>query len=230
MQVLTATLRHRELTQEIFNIGDEVATFIENIAEAIADWDVELVEDCVAEFEDIIGDARTDSRTIIRELKGIRQALTSGLASGTVAATMPDGDEQMKRPTPMNAQLLRNQFPITNNSPVMVQEINHILQDRTELVRQYLAHIVDWELAETEKAVRSAEDERTLLTVFGYTSDAVTSAEKAWREAVVADYPGVTRTMRGSHPPEFLNERARIDAVVARVKAKMGRAAGAHVS
>ena len=179
MQVLTATLRHRELTQEIFNIGDEVATFIENIAEAIADWDVELVEDCVAEFEDIIGDARTDSRTIIRELKGIRQALTSGLASGTVAATMPDGDEQMKRPTPMNAQLLRNQFPITNNSPVMVQEINHILQDRTELVRQYLAHIVDWELAETEKAVRSAEDERTLLTVFGYTSDAVTSAAKA---------------------------------------------------
>lgn len=230
MQVLTATLRHRELTQEIFNIGDEVATFIENIAEAIADWDVELVEDCVAEFEDIIGDARTDSRTIIRELKGIRQALTSGLASGTVAATMPDGDEQMKRPTPMNAQLLRNQFPITNNSPVMVQEINHILQDRTELVRQYLAHIVDWELAETEKAVRSAEDERTLLTVFGYTSDAVTSAAKAWQEAVVADYPGVTRTMRGSHPPEFLNERARIDAVVARVKAKMGRAAGAHVS
>ena len=230
MQVLTATLRHRELTQEIFNIGDEVATFIENIAEAIADWDVELVEDCVAEFEDIIGDARTDSRTIIRELKGIRQALTSGLASGTVAATMPDGDEQMKRPTPMNAQLLRNQFPITNNSPVMVQEINHILQDRTELVRQYLAHIVDWELAETEKAVRSAEDERTLLTVFGYTSDAVTSAAKAWREAVVADYPGVARTMRGSHPPEFLNERARIDAVVARVKAKMGRAAGAHVS
>lgn len=230
MQVLTATLRHRELTQEIFNIGDEVATFIENIAEAIADWDVELVEDCVAEFEDIIGDARTDSRTIIRELKGIRQALTSGLASGTVAATMPDGDEQMKRPTPMNAQLLRNQFPITNNSPVMVQEINHILQDRTELVRQYLAHIVDWELAETEKAVRSAEDERTLLTVFGYTSDAVTSAAKAWREAVVADYPGATRTMRGSHPPEFLNERARIDAVVARVKAKMGRAAGAHVS
>ena len=216
MQVLTATLRHRELTQEIFNIGDEVATFIENIAEAIADWDVELVEDCVAEFEDIIGDARTDSRTIIRELKGIRQALTSGLASGTVAATMSDGDEQMKRPTPMNAQLLRNQFPITNNSPVMVQEINHILQDRTELVRQYLAHIVDWE--------------RTLLTVFGYTSDAVTSAAKAWREAVVADYPGVTRTMRGSHPPEFLNERARIDAVVARVKAKMGRAAGAHVS
>ena len=230
MQVLTATLRHRELTQEIFNIGDEVATFIENIAEAIADWDVELVEDCVAEFEDIIGDARTDSRTIIRELKGIRQALTSGLASGTVAATMPDGDEQMKRPTPMNAQLLRNQFPITNNSPVMVQEINHILQDRTELVRQYLAHIVDWELAETEKAVRSAEDERTLLTVFGYTSDAVTSAAKAWREAVVTDYPGVTRTMRGSHPPEFLNERARIDAVVARVKAKIGRAAGAHVS
>ena len=218
------------MTHEIFNIGDEVATFIENIAEAIADWDVELVEDCVAEFEDIIGDARTDSRTIIRELKGIRQALTSGLASGTVAATMSDGDEQMKRPTPMNAQLLRNQFPIKNNSPVMVQEINHILQDRTELVRQYLAHIVDWELAETEKAVRSAENERPLLTMFAYTSDAVTSAAKAWRVAVVADYPGVTRTMRGSHPPEFLNERARIDAVVARVKAKMGRAAGAHVS
>ena len=40
-----ALLRHRELTQEVYNIGDEVAQYVENLAEAIADWDAELVED-----------------------------------------------------------------------------------------------------------------------------------------------------------------------------------------
>ncbi|MDO4631032.1 MAG: hypothetical protein Q4A82_01910 [Corynebacterium sp.] len=229
MQVLTATLRHRELTQEIFNIGDEVATFIENIAEAIADWDVELVEDCVAEFEDIINDARNDSRTIVKELIGLRHALTSGLASGTVGIPMPMVEEATERPAAVNAQSLRNQFPIPINAPVTVQEINQSLKNRTDLVRQYLACIVDWELAETEKAAYDI-DSRRLSILFARTADAVTGATKAWLEAVVADYPGVARTMRGSHPPEFLNERARIDAVVARVKAKMGRAAGAHVS
>ena len=33
-----ALLRHRELTQEVYNIGDEVAQYVENLAEAIADW------------------------------------------------------------------------------------------------------------------------------------------------------------------------------------------------
>ena len=36
MQKIAAELRHRELTQEIYNIGDEVAEYTEHLAEAIA--------------------------------------------------------------------------------------------------------------------------------------------------------------------------------------------------
>jgi len=42
-------------------------------------------------------------------------------------------------------------------------------------------------------------------------------------DTVCEDHPAFTRTMRGSQPPEFLVERARIDAVVARVAAKRSR-------
>ena len=45
MHKTAAVLRHRELTQEIYNIGDEVAEYIEHVAESIADYDGELTED-----------------------------------------------------------------------------------------------------------------------------------------------------------------------------------------
>lgn len=50
MQVTDAKLRHRELTQEVYDIGDEVATYIDNLVEALTDWDTELVADCRFEF------------------------------------------------------------------------------------------------------------------------------------------------------------------------------------
>ena len=71
-----ALLRHRELTQEVYNIGDEVAQYVENLAEAIADWDAELVEDCLMEIEVILTEARDDSRRVVAELTGVRHALT----------------------------------------------------------------------------------------------------------------------------------------------------------
>ena len=49
MRKIAAELRHRELTQEVYNIGDEVAEYIEHVIEAIEDYDAELVEDCLAE-------------------------------------------------------------------------------------------------------------------------------------------------------------------------------------
>ena len=72
MQKTAAVLRHRELTQEIYNIGDEVAEYVEHIAEAIADYDGELTEDCLAEFVEIVDDARQDARRVVAELPGER--------------------------------------------------------------------------------------------------------------------------------------------------------------
>lgn len=86
MHKIAAELRHRELTQEIYNIGDEVAQYIENLIEAIEDWDADLALDCLAEIGDIVEDARVDSGRCVGELIGLRQALISGLRSGTISA------------------------------------------------------------------------------------------------------------------------------------------------
>lgn len=225
MQVKAATLRHRQLTQEIFNIGDEVASFIENLAEAVADWDGELVEDCLAELEEIIEDARRDSRTVATELAGLHQALTSGLASGKVSMAAPE-PAFVAPPVVMDAEGLRERFPI-QKSPVIVGELTQALQARTDLIGQYLAHVVEWELAETEKAARNAAGP-SLPQLYARTHRLVLGAAEAWLAAVAEEHPGYTRSMRGSNPPEFLGERARIDAVVQRVKAK--RSGAAHVS
>ncbi|MDO4762035.1 MAG: hypothetical protein Q4A31_08970 [Corynebacterium sp.] len=217
MRVSDAKVRHLELTQEVFNIGDEVASYIENIAEAINDWDPELVEDCLAEFEMIIDEARLDSRRLIAELLGLRQALTSGLASGTVS--MGPEMKETSRPVLINSTSLTQRFPI-QNSPVIVAEVTQALEARTELVVEYLAHIVEWELAETERAARDI-DALSLPLLYARTSEAVFSAARAWLSTVAKEHPSFVRAMRGSNPPAFLSERAWVDQVVARVKAKM---------
>ncbi|MBP3088070.1 hypothetical protein EML15_02730 [Corynebacterium sp. sy017] len=228
MKVHDATLRHRELVQEIFNIGDEVATYIENLAEAIADWDEELVEDCITEFEEIIAEASQDSRTILAELYGLNQALTSGLAAGTVALGEESSIALLPTPVLINTHSLRERFPITQ-SPIIVGELTQALDSRTELVKEYLAHVTQWELGQTEYAARNP-GLSNLPRLYNRTRNMVLSVGHAWLAAVAQEHPHYARTMRGSNPPQFLNERARIDAIVARVRSKKNSVASADAS
>ena len=57
MEHYDARLRLREITQELYDIGDEVAEHIEHLAQAIADVDRELVDECVLELADIVDEA-----------------------------------------------------------------------------------------------------------------------------------------------------------------------------
>lgn len=225
MQVTDATLRHRELTQELFNIGDEMATYIEHIIESIRDWDLELVDDCVAEFEQIGTDARNDARTVTAELLGLRQALVSGVASGHVAQPEPQ-QQQVATPVALTAEGLRSAFPI-QQSPVVVRELTSSLDARAEETLMSLERTVEWVLAETERGARDLHA-LNLSRLYASAHSIVLDTVQAWREAVALEHPGYARTMRGAHPPQFLSERARIDAVVARVAAKL-HGAGASV-
>ncbi|GGG71640.1 hypothetical protein [Corynebacterium pelargi] len=225
MQVTDATLRHRELTQELFNIGDEMATYIENLIEAIRDWDIELVDDCVAEFEEIAQDARNDARSVSAELLGLRQALVSGVASGRIARPAAPA-QRMAEPKLFHAAALRMAYPI-QQSPVVVRELTSSLDARAAAVVDALEGCVEWVLAETERGARDLQA-LNLSRFYAHSHDVVCAIVNAWREAVALEHPGYARTMRGTNPPQFLNERARIDAVVAKVAAKR-HAAGASV-
>ena len=131
MQKIAAELRHRELTQEIYNIGDEVAEYTEHLAEAIADYDGELTEDCLAEFVEIVDDARHDARRVVAELIGLRQALTSGRAAGYLSVGVKP-EERIPEPELLDASGLNDLYPL--QAPFSVQTMQDALTGRTAVV------------------------------------------------------------------------------------------------
>ncbi|AWB81457.1 hypothetical protein C3B44_03060 [Corynebacterium yudongzhengii] len=217
MHKLAAELRHRELTQEIYNIGDEVAEYIEHLQEAIRDYDGELTTDCLAEFEEIISDARVDARRIIGELIGLRQALTSGVRAGILSAAAPE-DLRLPEPELLDGPGLNELHP-TEGAPISMTDMAAALNDRTELVTEHLGELVEFVLEQTDKVARDL-GAVSLPHLYARTGVLVGAAAQGWLESVAFAHPAFTRSMRGNNPPQFLAERARIDAVVARVAAK----------
>lgn len=219
MQVVDAKLRHRELTQEVYDIGDEVVEYIEHLMEAIADWDEELVDDCLAEFAEIVEEARNDSRRVIAELAGLRQALTSGLRSGTVSVRTRRANDAAD-PEGLTAADLLVMFPL--DVPALVRDVATALGARSEAVLSRLETVNEWILNQT-CVVADDLDSLSLPVVYSRTQRLVGVTVNAWREAVASQHPEYARTMRRSNPPNFLLERARIDMIVARVAAKRAK-------
>ena len=212
-------LRHRELTQEIYNIGDEVAEYTEHLAEAIADYDGELTDDCLAEFVEIIDDARNDARRIVGELIGLRQALTTGMRAGVLSASYRS-EEKVPEPEFLDADGLEDLFPL--QAPFSVQTMQDALVGRTELTVQHLGEIVQYTLEQTEMVAREL-GAVSLPHLYARVGELVEAAVDGWMETVCIDHPAFVRTMRGVAPPQFLEERARVDAIVAKVAAKRRR-------
>lgn len=219
MHKTAATLRHRELTQEIYNIGDEVAGYVENIAEAIADYDGELTDDCLAEFSEIVDDARQDARRIVGELIGLRQALTTGMRAGVLSASASP-EERIPEPELLDAAGLQVLFPL--QAPFSVQRMEDALTGRSDLVVQHLGEVVSFTLEQTDMVAREL-GAVSLPHLFRRVDQLVEAAVEGWIETVCEDHPAFVRTMRGMHPPQFLAERARVDAIVAKVAAKRRR-------
>ena len=219
MHKSAAVLRHRELTQEIYNIGDEVAEYTEHLAEAIADYDGELTEDCLAEFVEIVDDARQDARRVVAELIGLRQALTTGRAAGHLSAAASP-EERIPEPELLDASGLADLFPL--QAPFSVQTMQDALTGRTDLVVQHLGEVVGYTLEQTDMVAREL-GVVSLPHLYARVGEIVEAAVLGWVETVCVDHPAFVRTMRGTNPPEFLKERARIDRIVAKVAAKRSR-------
>lgn len=217
MHKLAAELRHRELTQEIYNIGDEVAEYIEHLIEALEDWDVELVVDCVAELDDIIADARVDAGRCVGELIGLRQALVSGVRSGTISAA-GSGEFDVAPPAGLTVARLEADYAVAG-PPVDVHQLATALNARTRATAENLREQVDYVLAQTDAVARNL-DMVSLPHLYKRVGQTVGVALQAWQHCVADAHPGYVRAMRGHNPPPFLEERARVQAVVAKVAAK----------
>lgn len=206
-----AKLRLRDLTQALFDIGDEIADYIDHVAEAVADWDELLVDDCLRELNDIITEGRNDSRRAAAELAGMRHAMVSGLRAGTLSGrTSARLTPSIPRPEALTAaDLLHLTAPV----------------QRTHAVVDYLTTLADWVVEQTALAIDDLESVSIPLTATK-AWQLVNLAVGAWMTVVVIPDPDITKTLRGNNPPEFLHERARVEAIVHRVAAKARNASG----
>ena len=96
------------------------------------------------------------------------------------------------------------------------------LTGRTDLVVQHLGEVVSYCLEQTDMVAREL-GVVSLPHLYARVGEIVEAAVLGWVETVCIDHPAFVRTMRGACPPEFLEERARIDRIVAKVAAKQSR-------
>ena len=79
--------------------------------------------------------------------------------------------------------------------------------------------MASWVEYQTNLVVDDASS-TNLSIVFVRAYDHVVSAIDAWKNTVAWPYPPFTRMMRGTCPPPFLEERARVDRIVASVASR----------
>ncbi|AGP30474.1 hypothetical protein [Corynebacterium terpenotabidum] len=221
-----ARLRLRDLTQEVYDIGDEIAEAVDNVAAAMTDWDAELVDDCMHELAESVEQGRPEVRQYLAEINGLRQAFVSGVQSGTLSGTIPVSGDTFYHPGRTLAFLHpRQSLPELEDRPrelfgpvVSTATLRTTLRRRnTELTGQ-LAELAEWVVAQTAEAV---EHQTVLLPqAFAKTWTTTRHTVATWKREVISDHPALVAEMRGEAPPEFLADRARVEQVLARVRAR----------
>lgn len=210
MSLAEAKLRHRELTQAVYDIGDEVAEYIEHCSQAMADYDVELVADCLYELDDIAAEAVRDIRLVVGELMGLRRAMVSGLRSGSFTWNEELPPVPVKKPSPWTAALLEHEYPLK------AADTNTTLLARAAALHLSLARLVDWVLYETTCGAIDVES-TNLQLVYGAIPQFVDQHVRVWAAKVVGEDPAFAASQKGHKPPEFLAERARVHKVLSQV-------------
>jgi hypothetical protein len=216
-----ARLRLRELTQGVYDIGDEIAEGIDHVAAAMTDWDVLLVGDCMEELAESVEQGRPEVRQYLAELNGLRQAFVSGVNAGTLSAPT---DTWYHPGRTLSFLHPRQKLPDSTAQPVpeppvvSTATLRMTLRRRNEELTGELAELAEWVVAQTEEAV---ERQTVLLPqsfarAWRHTRDTVAT----WNREVVGDHAALVADMQGEAPPEFLAERARVERVLARVRAR----------
>ncbi|WP_291475252.1 hypothetical protein [Corynebacterium sp.] len=224
-----ARLRLRDLTQGVYDIGDEIAEGIDNVAAAMTDWDTELVDDCIHELSDAVEQGRGEVRQYLAEINGLRQAFVSGVNSGTLSASLSAPEGNYFHPGRTLSFLHPHQDPppapsVAPTSPVVsTATLRMALRRRNTELAADLAELAEWVVAQTREAV---EYQSVLLPQsFARSWTQTRETVAAWKREVVGDHPVLVAEMRGEAPPEFLAERARVERVLARVRARRRRSA-----
>lgn len=222
-----AELRVRELTQNIYDIGDDIAEAIDHVAQAVRDWDDELAADCLDELRDIVDEARSEVRPDLSELNGLRQAFISGIRAGHMSASFPHPGRTLTFLHPSTAGTAedagaahgagddRADKPARPGTMASTAAWRLWMRSEAERILADLTELEEWVVEQTRLALEA----QSVLLPQAYLK-AYRVAEglvEQWRD--IADLqPSVSYSMRGEAPPEFLTERARIDAIVSKLQ------------
>ena len=222
-----ASLRVRELTQNIYDIGDEIAGYIDHVSQAIGDWDPELVQDCLIELDEIVEQGRAEVRPGLSELNGLRQAFISGVKSGQmsgISVTYPHPGRTLAFLHKTGAEVPEMASEEKTTLPAEQPEEPGAMAS-TAAWRLWMRSNVDQHVAELNELAewvveqtRLALEAQSVLLPQTYSKARQRAVEIAGKFGAVIDkQPMLAQSMRGEAPPEFLQERARVDAVITRL-------------
>lgn len=214
-----ARLRLRELTQSVYDIGDEVAEYIDNLTEAMADWDSELVDDCLLELSESVATGRSEVRVALAEVNGLRQAFVSGIRSGSLSASAVMDDHPGRTLSFLRSKPVVPVEPEPAPAPMVSTATLRVnLRSRNNELIDGLSELAEWVVEQTRCAV---EEQSVLLpqSLARAEKHALDVVEK-WRETVIADHPALVAELRGEAPPRFLAERARVERILTKVRSR----------
>jgi len=231
-----ASLRLRELTQGVYDIGDEVAEYIDNVAAAMTDWDPELVADCLEELSESVAQGRGEVRRYLAELNGLRQAFVSGVRSGSLSAAPaydhPGRTLSFLHPRPASGPAgeegagagagAAGTAGTAGTDPASAPPVASTATVRLELRRRNteltgaLSELAEWVVDQTARAV--GEQSVLLPQALARAERHTVELVDRWQATVVGEHPVIVAEMRGEAPPEFLAERARVERVVAKIR------------
>ncbi|KAB3520909.1 hypothetical protein GC425_06625 [Corynebacterium sp. zg254] len=234
-----ATLRVRELTQNIYDIGDEIAQYINNVTQAMNDWDVELVDDCLEELHEIIAEGRAEVRPGLVELNGLRQAFISGIRAGQMSnpSASMTFDHPGRTLTFLHAPFSQRYAQAVaeahgahasndgsaapgqdegpaNQSMASTAAWRMWMRQRNERCTSELYDLEEWIVEQTQRALESQSV--LLQQSFSQAERSVATIVEQWKHMVNLQ-PTLAADMRGENPPAFLEERARVDEIVAKL-------------
>ncbi|QFQ02033.1 hypothetical protein CUROG_03250 [Corynebacterium urogenitale] len=233
-----ANLRVRELTQNIYDIGDEIAEHIDHVAQSMKDWDPELVEDCLLELDEIVHEGRQEVRPQLSELNGLRQAFVSGVRSGQMSGSTRSYSSlgQTNFAHPGRTLSFMHKGKAVMADAVASDDKNECAQSGELVEPESMASTATWRLwmrqsieamtAELDELAewvvgqtQAALEAQSVLLPQVYSKAREQTIEIAGRFGAVIDrQPELAQGMRGEAPPPFLQDRARIEAVLNRIQ------------
>lgn len=207
----------RDLAATIEQCGRELSTHIDRISQSMTDFDPELTATCLRDFDEALRGVTSRAIAAYLELTDL-YALDGDLFVDSDYQDWvddPPGELDTSRwPTVPREGVRKGILAIVAQTSACTDR----LEDWSLWIDEYLGAVGHW-----------YDDEHPLVIAYRATANvlgvggSVGEVVALWQDSVVRPHRKLAASQNGLHPPRFLAQEARMQAVRAEIEAKLGK-------